>query len=116
MRRCLLGILAFAGDVGCGDKELVQDAHVIVDGLDSLSEMCRSEICTHNENTDLIDFGGSTYLVHRTANSQILGPNSSLRVSRSDDHGRTWDLLTIMPAINDRDLRDPSLYVIDGKL
>jgi hypothetical protein len=116
MRRCLLGILAMAAGMGCGDKELVQDAHVIVDGIDAESEMCRSDICVHNENTDMIDFGGSTFLVHRTANSQVLGPNSSLRVSRSDDHGRTWNLLAILPAINDRDLRDPSFYVIDGKL
>ena len=61
-------------------------------------------------------FAGATYLVHRTAISQVLGPNSSLRVSRSDEHGTTWSLLAIMPAINYRDLRDPHFYVIDGKL
>lgn len=113
MRRFLLGILAVAG---CGDAELVQDSHVIVDGINTLNESCRADICGHNENTDLIAFDGGIFLVHRTANSQVLGPNSSLRISRSDDHGRTWNLLAIMPAINDRDLRDPSFYVIDGKL
>jgi hypothetical protein len=96
--------------------ELINDAHVIVDGLHAMTPDCRSEICLHNENTDLAVFDGATYLVHRTALSQVLGPNSSLRVSRSDDHGRTWKLLAVLPAINGRDLRDPCFYVIDGKL
>jgi hypothetical protein len=102
---------------GCGDNGYwMADDHIIVDGYHSTSEDCRTTICVHNENTDLIEFDGATYLVHRTAESQILGPNSSLRVSRSDDHGKTWNLLTIMPAINGRDLRDPCFYIIDGKL
>jgi hypothetical protein len=77
---------------------------------------CRSEICQHNENTDLTVFDGATYLVHRTAISQVLGPNSSLRVSRSDDRGKTWKLLAVIPALDGRDLRDPCFYVIDGQL
>jgi len=55
--------------------------------------------------------------LHRTAISQILGPNSSLRIfSRSDDHGKTWTLLAVLPAVNGRDLRDPCFYVINGQL
>jgi hypothetical protein len=100
----------------CGGGDWLSDAHVIVDGFDATNTDCRTGICQHNENTDLTVFGGATYLVHRTAKSQVLGPNSSLRISRSDDHGRTWNLLVVLPAIDGRDLRDPCFYVIDGKL
>jgi hypothetical protein len=108
----VLGCVAACG----GGGDFLSDAHVIVDGFDSTITDCRTGICQHNENTDLTVFGGATYLVHRTAVSQILGPNSSLRISRSDDHGRTWTLLEVLPAINGRDLRDPCFYVTDGKL
>jgi hypothetical protein len=94
----------------------LEDAHILVDGYDQTNMDCRTGLCPHDENTDLTVFDGATYLVHRTAMSQILGPNSSLRVSRSDDHGKTWRLLAVIPAPSDRDLRDPSFYVIDGQL
>ncbi|HEY4243811.1 MAG TPA: sialidase family protein [Kofleriaceae bacterium] len=101
----------------CGDNlELLDNPHIIVDGYDSTNEDCTTGICVHNENTDLIAFNGATYLVHRTAESQILGPNSSLRISRSDDHGATWTLLAILPAIDGRDLRDPCFYLVNGQL
>jgi len=114
MRSAWLLVVAAA----CGDnRQLVDDAKVIVDGVDSVETDCRAQICVHNENTDLIVFDGATYLVHRTAESQVLGPNSSLRISRSDDHGASWQLLAILPAIDDRDLRDPHFYVLpDGRL
>jgi hypothetical protein len=113
MRRWLvLGCVAACG----GGGDWLSDAHIIVDGYNATITDCRMGICQHNENTDLTVFGGATYLVHRTAVSQILGPNSSLRISRSDDHGRTWNVLKVLPAINGRDLRDPCFYVIDGKL
>ena len=38
------------------------------------------------------------------------------RTYRSDDDGKSFTLLAIIPAPVDRDLRDPSFYVIDGKL
>jgi len=114
MMRRLLGIAAVAA---CGSEpQIVDHAQIIVDGYNAVGDDCRTGICVHNENTDLVTFGGATYLVHRTAESQILGPNSSLRVSRSDDHGATWQLLAVMPAIDGRDLRDPAFYTIDGKL
>ena len=81
----LLGVIVACGD---GGGEWLVDAHVIVDSKAVTSMDCRSEICVHNENTDLAVFDGATYLVHRTAKSQVLGPNSSLRISRSDDHGK----------------------------
>jgi hypothetical protein len=89
----------------------IVEAHILVDGFDETNEDCRTGLCDHDENTDLTIFGGATYLVHRTAESQVLGPNSSLRVSRSDDHGATWNLLAVIPAPVDRDLRDPSFFV-----
>ncbi|HEX3759671.1 MAG TPA: sialidase family protein [Kofleriaceae bacterium] len=109
-------VLGCVAACGGGGGNWLDDAHIIVDGYNSATMDCRSGICQHNENTDLTVFNGATYLVHRTAISQVLGPNSSLRISRSDDHGKTWNLLAVLPAINDRDLRDPCFYVIDGKL
>jgi hypothetical protein len=106
----LLAMLA-----GCRGGWL-SDARILVDGDHAAATDCRSQVCRHNENTDLTTFDGATYLVHRTAMSQILGPNSSLLISRSDDHGRTWRKLAVIPAINDRDLRDPSFYQIGGQL
>jgi len=92
------------------------DPKVTVMGVGIEEEDCRTQLCTHNENTDLIAFDGAIYLVHRTAKSQVLGPNSSLRVYRSDDGGATFALLSIIPAWTDRDLRDPHFYVVGGNL
>src|SRR5579859_3306398 len=113
MKSCV--VLALLVACGGSSSGWLNDARVVVDGVHSPDRDCRSRICVHNENTDLAVFNGATYLVYRTANSQILGPNSSLRVSRSDDHGQTWSLLAVIPAIAGRDLRDPSFYQIDGK-
>src|SRR5581483_2105987 len=68
-----------------------------------------------NENCDMTRFDGAIWLVHRTALSQVLGPNSSLRVYRSED-GRSFELQSIIPAVNGRDIRDPSFYQRDGRL
>jgi hypothetical protein len=108
-----LGWLAVAA---CAGGDWLTDSHIIVDGYHSTVTDCRTGICPHNENTDLTEFDGATYLVHRTAESQVLGPNSSLRISRSDDHGRTWNVVSVLPAIDGRDLRDPCFYQIDGRL
>ena len=110
--RCCLVVALLAG---CGGGWLT-DAKVVVDGDHAASTDCRTQICRHNENTDLASYDGATYLVHRTALSQILGPNSSLLVSRSDDHGRSWRRLAVIPALAGRDLRDPSFYRIGDKL
>jgi hypothetical protein len=102
---------------GCSSDGWYDNAELIVDGYNSTTTDCRTTgICAHNENTDLVVFGGATYLVHRTAESQVLGPNSSLHVLRSTDHGGHWELLAAIPAPLDRDLRDPHFYEIDGKL
>src|ERR1043166_174651 len=112
-RRAWLSFILLAG---CGSDPWLSQTKILVDGYNATSDACRTDVCPHNENTDLTIFDGATYLVHRTAESQVLGPNSSLRVSRSDDHGKTWNLLAVLPAINDRDLRDPCFYQINGQL
>jgi hypothetical protein len=94
----------------------LESAHIIVPGYGQTNMDCRTGICAHNENNDMIVFDGALYMIHRTALSQALGPNSSLRISRSDDHGATWVLQSVIPAIDGRDLRDPSFYLVDGKL
>jgi hypothetical protein len=121
----LLGVLAACG--GGDDASWLQDPHVIVQGVGTDETDCLTRICPHNENTDLIRFDGAIYLVHRTAISQVLGPNSALLVYRSDDGGATWDELARilapqppgsveLPGDEGRDLRDPSLYIVDGNL
>ena len=77
---------------------------------------CRTGVCRHNENTDLTRWHRAIYLVHRTASSQILGPNSSLRVYRSRDQGRTFRLQAIIPAPAGRDIRDPCFFVVGRRL
>jgi len=101
----------------CGSTDSwVTSSKILVDGYDELNLDCRTGLCDHDENTDLTIYDGATYLVHRTAESQVLGPNSSLRVYRSDDHGATFNTLAVIQAPTDRDLRDPAFYVIDGSL
>ena len=65
-------------------------ADVFVSGHDVSNTDCRTGICRHNENVDMIQFGGADYLVHRTAYSQTLGPNSSLWIYKSTDNGATF--------------------------
>jgi hypothetical protein len=59
---------------------------------------------------------GAIYFVHRTAGSQVLGPNSSLRVYRSNDDGKQFRLRAIIPAPLDRDIRDPHFYTVGERL
>src|SRR5688500_6823964 len=86
-------------------------ARIVVPG-DLQNQDCRRGVCKHNENTDLTRWKGDVYFVHRTAGSQILGPNSSLRVYRSRDDGRSLRLRAIIPAPPDRDIRDPHFYTV----
>jgi len=93
----------------------MRGAHIVVPG-DLNNQDCRTGVCKHNENTDLIVWKGAIWFVHRTAGSQILGPNSSLRVYRSRNGGRTFRLQAIVPAPVDRDIRDPSFYIVGKHL
>jgi len=64
----------------------------------------------------MINWQGAIWLVHRTAMSQVLGPNSSLRISRSTDGGKTFVVQAILPAVDMRDIRDPHFYIVGSKL
>jgi hypothetical protein len=110
-----------AGTAGGGGSGYVPpawmpDARVLVSGETTNNDDCRTDVCRHSENTDLINWQGAIFLVHRTAESQVLGPNSSLRVSRSDDGGKTFALQAVLPAPTNRDIRDPHFYVVGNQL
>jgi hypothetical protein len=94
----------------------LSDAKILVNGGTQENDDCRKGICRHNENTDLVTFKGAIYLVHRTAHSQILGPNSALHVYRSTDSGATFQETAVILAPIDRDLRDPHFYVVGETL
>src|SRR5437016_5226534 len=81
----------------------LSDAGVLVQGVGVTNQDCRMGVCQHNENTDLIAYQGALFLVHRTARSQVLGSDSSLRIYRSFDQGRSFVLQARIPAPSDRD-------------
>lgn len=124
-RRRLIGALALAlalSIVGVGlpgaasaKPRWLSSARILVASNPS-NQDCRTGVCQHNENTDLTWWHGAVYLVHRTASSQVLGPNSSLRVYRSLDEGRTFRLQAIIPAPAGRDIRDPCFFVVGKQL
>jgi hypothetical protein len=91
-------------------------AKVVVSGPDDTSLDCRAVICRHNENTDLVAWNGAIWFIHRTAVSQVLGPNSALHVYKSIDDGATFSETARIDAPADRDIRDPHFYVVGGRL
>jgi hypothetical protein len=91
-------------------------AKVVVSAPDDPSLDCRSVICRHNENTDLVTYKGALWFIHRTARSQVLGPNSALHIYRSRDEGASFVETARIEAPLDRDLRDPHFYVVGDRL
>jgi hypothetical protein len=113
MRR-LLPLLFVAA---CAPKTpRLENAAVLISGHDVANQDCRNAICPHNENVDLTRFAGDVYLVHRTALSQVLGPNSALHVYRSTDDGKTFSETAVILAPDGRDLRDPHFYLVGDRL
>ena len=110
-----VGLLLLVAAPAAAAPAWMRGAHIVVPG-DLNNQDCRTGVCKHNENTDLIVWKGAIWFVHRTAGSQILGPNSSLRVYRSRNGGRTFRLQAIVPAPVDRDIRDPSFYIVGKRL
>jgi hypothetical protein len=94
------------------------DAHVFVNGvaLGNMALDCRDLICRHNENTDMTVRNGSAWLVHRTAESQVLGPNSALHVYKRTGTGEDFVETARIPAPTRRDIRDPAFYQVGGEL
>ncbi|HXU73212.1 MAG TPA: sialidase family protein [Polyangia bacterium] len=114
-------IVALAWMAGCSSAAHVgpawlDDAHIVVYGNGVTNEDCRADICQHNENVDVITWHGAIYMVHRTAKSQILGPNCSWFVYRSTDGGKTLERVGHILGPTDRDLRDPHFYTIGDEL
>ena len=114
-------------DTGTAGPAWLSAARVQVSGHDRTNENCRADICRHNENTDMIRYGGAIYLVHRTAMSQLLGPNSSLHFYKSTDEGKTFTQTGVVLAptaplnaddtsTTGRDLRDPHFFIVGDTL
>jgi hypothetical protein len=113
--RAALAVLALAAPLaGCSSPSWLAEAHIAVAGNGTTNQECRGDICKHNENTDLTVWKGDIYLVHRTAESQMLGPNSSLNIYQYADGAFT--LLKRVPAPSDRDIRDPHFYAVGDEL
>jgi len=130
---------AGAPDAGPIPATLI-DAGIFVKGVGVTNDICTPEICQHNENTDLMRWHGDIYLVHRTAVSQDLGPNSSLHIYKSSDEGTTFNQVATLLAPQDRlpneeypdggavtldggpgvgggrDLRDPHFFIVNDTL
>jgi hypothetical protein len=113
-------------DAGPPPPPWLTNQRILVPGVGVTNRTCTGGmVCQHSENTDLINFQGGIVLVHRTAFSQVLNHNCSLRFYRSDDGGASYQLMSTIdgptaatyPAFGDRDLRDPSLFILpDGRL
>jgi hypothetical protein len=115
-----LGLLIGASVAACsGNGPWLSDSRVLVPGVGVTNTDCRNGFCQHDENTDMISWKGAIWLVHRTARSQILGPNSSLHIYRSSDNGATFaeTAKILAPTMPDgRDIRDPSFFVVGDRL
>jgi hypothetical protein len=104
------------GEGGVPTPDWLSNAKILVHGPDDESLNCREVICRHNENTDLTTFNGAIYLVHRTAMSQVLGPNSALHIYRTTDGGQHFTQTAMIDAPTDRDIRDPHFYQVGSEL
>src|SRR5690242_7330587 len=103
-------------DAGAPPPAWLVSSEILVHGVGVTNKMCQTAICPHNENTDMIVFKGATYLVHRTAVSQILGDNCALHVYKTTDGGVTFTHLAQINPVTGRDLRDPAFYVVGDQL
>ncbi len=112
----LLGCSSSKDDSAASGGSWLVDPRILVHGDDNVYADCRTGLCRHNENTDLVRYGDAIWLVHRTAISQTLGPNSSLLVYRSGDGGKTFAEQARILAPSDRDLRDPHFYQVGSEL
>jgi hypothetical protein len=121
-----------AGDAFAPLTPWTTQASIFVNGFEAQAqgnEDCRTQICRHNEDTDMIAWNGAIYMVHRTALSQILGPNSGLLIYKSTNDGASFEEVAridapTMPidaedtsdaADMGRDIRDPAFFIVpDG--
>jgi hypothetical protein len=118
MRRLLALLLLCACSDGAKHvgPPWLEDARIFVQGYGVANQMCQQAICQHNENTDLVVWKGDTWLVHRTAKSQILGDDCALHIYQSKDHGAHFSETAVILPLTGRDLRDPHFYTIGDDL
>jgi hypothetical protein len=101
------------GSVDAGNAWLL-DAGIAITSASDAGNACRAQLCAHNSDTDLMAFGGTTFLVHRTGMTDVPVPNASLEVYRRDaptDGGAEFTLAAALPAPTDRDIRAPHFFV-----
>ncbi len=105
-------VLPFAGcsdePASTGTESFVSDQHIVyADGL-------------HNENTEMIRLGDRILLIFRGGEmAQTGSAQARIKVFESTDEGATFNLVSEVNAHNlsaDRDIRDPKLVEMDGKL
>jgi hypothetical protein len=96
--------------------EWLSRARILTPGEGVTNSECRTAICAHNEHTDLVRWKETLYLVHRTARTSSLGPNSSLWVYRSVDEGRNFTPVSRIEAPANRDIRAPHFYMAGNDL
>jgi hypothetical protein len=114
MRATTLFALALAAGCSSSPSTFLAEAKVAVPGVGVGNQDCRNAICKHNENTDLVVWRGDVWLVHRTAESQMLGPNSSLNIYRLV--GGSFMQTARIDAPSDRDIRDPHFFIVGDEL
>jgi hypothetical protein len=115
-----------AGDANVPLAPWNTQASIFVNGFEAAAADqvdCRTQICQHNEDTDMIAWKGAIYMVHRTAKSQTLGPNSGLLIYQSTDDGATFKEVmridapttpidAMDTATMGRDIRDPAFFIV----
>jgi hypothetical protein len=123
----IIALLSFVSTAGCGGTDRgnmagivvpswMSDTRIFLQGYGRTNMDCRSDYCQHNENTDLIAWHGDTWLIHRTAKSQVLGDDSALHIYRSTDHGKHFTQTAVILALTGRDLRDPHFFIVNDEL
>jgi hypothetical protein len=124
----LLSLVGIGVGTGCGGgsdrgnmagvvvPSWMSDTRIFLQGYGRTNMDCRSDYCQHNENTDMIVWHGDTWLIHRTAKSQVLGDDSAMHIYRSTDHGKHFTQTAVILALTGRDLRDPAFYVVGDDL
>jgi hypothetical protein len=122
--------VGWAAVAACGDDHTGPNwlgvPKILVKGVGIVESNCRDNLCPHNENVDSINFNGAIYMMHRTAESQVLNHNCALHVFKTTDGGATWDQLATLRGpstdatppspFGNRDLRDPSFDIVNGQL
>jgi hypothetical protein len=97
-----------------GNAWLLDSGIAIAFSAGDASANCRVEVCAHNSDTDLLAFGGATFLAHRTAASDVPNVDSSLQIYRRAapaGGGTEFARTTSLAPPSGRDIRAPHFFV-----